>query len=59
MVWCFKGDGGGGGVVWLDWCVLAGWFDGAGILVSFVVEERDRDEEMREKSIVFFLLFFL
>ena len=56
LVWCFKSDGGGG--VWLDWCVLVGWFNGASISVSLVVEERDRDEEMREKSIVFLLLFF-
>ena len=56
LVWCFKSDGGGG--VWLDWCVLAGWFNGASISVSLVVEERDRDEEMREKSIVFFFIIF-
>ena len=42
-VWCF--DGGFGGLVWC-------------FSMSLVVEERDRDEEMREKSTVFLYYFF-
>ena len=38
---------------------LGGWFGGAGVSVSLVVEERDRDEEMGDKSIVFYSICFV
>ena len=38
---------------------LGGWFGGGGVLVSLIVEKRDRDEEMREKSIVFYSICFV
>ena len=38
---------------------LGGWFGGAGVSASLVVEERDRDEEMGDKSIVFYSICFV
>ena len=43
-VWCSNGGFGG-----LVWCFN----------MSLVVEERDRDEEMREKSTVFYIICFV
>ena len=46
LVWC--SNGGFRGLVWcFQWCFS----------VSLVVEERERDEEIREKSIVFFFFY--
>ena len=52
---------------WWWWCCcclvglvfLSGWFGGAGVSVSLVVEERDRDEEMGDKSIGFYSICFV
>lgn len=38
---------------------LGGWFGGAGVSVNLVVEERDKDEEMGDKSIIFYSIFFV
>ena len=38
---------------------LGGWFGGASVSVSLVVEERDKDEEMGDKSIVFYSICFV
>ena len=43
-VWCF--DGGFRGLVWC-------------FCMSLVVEERDKDEEMREKSTIFYIICFV
>ena len=72
LVWC--SNGGFGGLVWcfnsvsevmvfsccLDGLVfLGGWFSGASVSMSLVVEERDKDEEMGDKSIVFYSICFV
>ena len=38
---------------------LGGWFSGASVSMSLVVEEIDKDEEMGDKSIVFYSICFV